>query len=102
VEILSVEDALTKTDEPSYTKNIIETAVPGNPAFEYYNVKARNNLALQQSLFLSFLFICFYCYFLIFDRSSSLSLNHLFTFIFFYLFFVAPYLAYKRRTECLY
>jgi len=37
VEILSVEEALAKADEPSYTKNIIEIAVPGNPAFEYYN-----------------------------------------------------------------
>jgi leucyl-tRNA synthetase len=39
VEILSVEEALAKTDEPSYTKNIIEISEPGNPAFEYHNVK---------------------------------------------------------------
>ena len=39
VEILSVEEALTKTDEPGYTKIIIEASRPGNPAVEYYNVK---------------------------------------------------------------
>ena len=39
VEILSVEEALAKTDELGYTKIIIETSEPGNPAFEYHNVK---------------------------------------------------------------
>ena len=39
VEILSVEEALAKTDEPGYRKIIIETSEPGRPAFEYYNVK---------------------------------------------------------------
>ena len=39
VEILSVEEALAKTDEPGYTKIIIETSEPGSPAFEYHNVK---------------------------------------------------------------
>ena len=39
VEILSVGEALAKTDEPGYTKIIIETSEPGNPAFEYHNVK---------------------------------------------------------------
>jgi leucyl-tRNA synthetase len=38
VEILSVNDALAKTNEPGYTKNIIDTSEPGNPAFEYHNV----------------------------------------------------------------
>ena len=36
VEILSVEEALAKMDdEPIYTKNIIDSSDPGNPAFEY-------------------------------------------------------------------
>ena len=38
VEVLLVEEALLKTGEPGYTKNIIETSKPGNPAFEYRNV----------------------------------------------------------------
>lgn len=38
VEIFSVDEALTKTDEPGYSKIIIDTSEPGNPAFEYHNV----------------------------------------------------------------
>ncbi|KDR73628.1 hypothetical protein GALMADRAFT_251386 [Galerina marginata CBS 339.88] len=36
--VLSVEEARPKEQEPGYTKSIIDTAEPGSPAFEYYNV----------------------------------------------------------------
>ncbi|KAF9496052.1 leucyl-tRNA synthetase [Pleurotus eryngii] len=38
VEVISVEDALKHTDEAGYTKSIIDSSEPGNPAFEYRNV----------------------------------------------------------------
>jgi leucyl-tRNA synthetase len=39
-EVMSVDEARKKVEEgvPGYTKNIIETSEPGNPAFEYRNV----------------------------------------------------------------
>jgi len=37
-EILSVEEARAKEGEPGYTKSIVDTSEPGNPAFEYRNV----------------------------------------------------------------
>jgi len=38
-EVLSVEEARTKEQEPGYTRSIIDTSEPGSPAFEYYNVQ---------------------------------------------------------------
>ncbi|KAF8064193.1 hypothetical protein FPV67DRAFT_1584778 [Lyophyllum atratum] len=38
VEVLTVEEAKQKEDEPGYSKHIIETSEPGSPAFEYRNV----------------------------------------------------------------
>jgi leucyl-tRNA synthetase len=37
-EVLSVDEARTKEGEPGFTKNIIDSSEPGNPAFEYRNV----------------------------------------------------------------
>jgi leucyl-tRNA synthetase len=37
-EVVSVQDALPKAGEPGYTKAIMETSEPGNPAFEFRNV----------------------------------------------------------------
>jgi len=37
-EVLSVDEAKQKEGEPGYSKNIIDTSEPGNPAFEYRNV----------------------------------------------------------------
>lgn len=37
-EVLSVDEARKKEGQPGYTKNIIDTSEPGNPAFEYRNV----------------------------------------------------------------
>ncbi|KAJ7284737.1 hypothetical protein C8J57DRAFT_1289471 [Mycena rebaudengoi] len=38
VEVYSVEDALARPAEDGFTKSIIDTSEPGNPAFEYRNV----------------------------------------------------------------
>ncbi|KAJ7126518.1 hypothetical protein C8R43DRAFT_1028359 [Mycena crocata] len=38
VEVYSVDEALAKAGEHGFTKSIIETSEPGNPAFEYRNV----------------------------------------------------------------
>ena len=38
-EVLSVEEARLKERDQGYTKSIIDTSEPGNPAFEYYNVQ---------------------------------------------------------------
>ncbi|TFK37610.1 hypothetical protein BDQ12DRAFT_736141 [Crucibulum laeve] len=37
-EVLSVDEARQKEGEPGYTKSIIDSSEPGNPAFEYRNV----------------------------------------------------------------
>ncbi|RDB19653.1 putative leucine--tRNA ligase, cytoplasmic [Hypsizygus marmoreus] len=37
-EVLSVEEARQKEGQPGYTKNIIDSSEPGNPAFEFRNV----------------------------------------------------------------
>jgi leucyl-tRNA synthetase len=39
VGVMSVEEARTKEQEQGYTKSIIDTSEPGNPAFEYYNAQ---------------------------------------------------------------
>ncbi len=38
VEVISVEDASNLTHEAGFTKSIIDSSEPGNPAFEYRNV----------------------------------------------------------------
>jgi leucyl-tRNA synthetase len=38
VEVYSIDDALTREEEDGFTKSIIETSEPGNPAIEYRNV----------------------------------------------------------------
>ncbi|KAJ8518730.1 hypothetical protein ONZ45_g4251 [Pleurotus djamor] len=38
VEVLSVDEAMQRIEEPGFTKSIIDTSEPGNPAFEYRNV----------------------------------------------------------------
>lgn len=37
-EVVPVEEALAKAGEPGYTKLIMESSEPGNPAFEFRNV----------------------------------------------------------------
>jgi leucyl-tRNA synthetase len=38
VEVYSIDDALTREEKDGFTKSIIETSEPGNPAIEYRNV----------------------------------------------------------------
>lgn len=37
-DVVSVQEALPKAGEPGYSKMIMETSEPGNPAFEFRNV----------------------------------------------------------------